>query len=1044
MSPKSTGVRKSGSRVLSRKDPLDTRVTVASLVAFLLLATAFCSAQATPGTCSGGASLSGWYGMLVSGGGEYLSGALYFDGNCNVSGNHVTGGSGGQYSSTSVSGTYVQNSDGTFTITLNYPGQSTPQTYMVGVSESGNKARGLESDGTVMATIDLQSQLTTLTSGYGAPSLSGTYAASCYGSGYSELDYVTFDGKGNISGVDANDIWGSLGNQPVAGTYSVNSDGTFSGSLAGSYSFNGVIDNGVSEIEYTYDQSGTGGVMACVGKQSSSAAANLRGNYGIVVGGTAQSGWGGEYLSGSVYFDGVGGLSGANVNGGLGQQYVNTSVAGSYAVNSNNTISITMNLAGQSTPQTFVVAVSESGDEAAGIETDGTAIATIDMQNQIWPSTTPPYSNASLNGTYAASCSGAEVDLNYVTFDGNGNITAGVDAYDDGWYGDNPYTGTYTVNSDGTFSGNFPGPIYDIFTMTGVIDNGTAEIEYTYDQSGVGGVVACVGESSYGPIGTNPAVATPTFSPAPGAYGLAQSVTLADTTPGAVIYYTTNGTAPTIQSAVYTGPIQISATTTIQAIAVASDSNNSAIAAGTYFYGPTQSLTFPPIPTQTYPTGPIVLSATASSGLPIKYTVLSGPATVNGNILTITGAGSGTVQASQAGNAQFFSAAPVSQTLTVNMASTALMLTSNSNPALLNQPVTIAATIMPQNGGQASGTITFEDSATILAVVAVTGNVATLTVGSFAVGVHSISAVYSGDANFLGSTATPLVQIVSKAPTTTTLASSNALVDSGRAITLTISVSSPMVTPTGRVQVLDGTTVLAQLTLKAGAARYSTRALPAGSTSITAVYLGDSNNSGSTSAPVNEFVLARSVITLTSSPNPSAFGQTVMFTATITSSIGAPPDGEIVTFNQGGTTLGTGTLSGGKATFSTSALGVGTKAVTAVYGGDANFAAGTSMAAHQVVSKAATTTTVTSSINPSSAGKNVEFTAVVTAPFGGIATGTVTFYDGTTTLGTVATSGAKASLTTSKLSHGTHHVTATYNSSADFAGSSGSLTQTVN
>jgi len=110
-------------------------------------------------------------------------------------------------------------------------------------------------------------------------------------------------------------------------------------------------------------------------------------------------------------------------------------------VNSNNTISITMNLAGQSTPQTFVVAVSESGDEAAGIETDGTAIATIDMQNQIWPSTTPPYSNASLNGTYAASCSGAEVDLNYVTFDGNGNITAGVDAYDDGWYGDNPYTG---------------------------------------------------------------------------------------------------------------------------------------------------------------------------------------------------------------------------------------------------------------------------------------------------------------------------------------------------------------------------------------------------------------------------------------------------------------------------------------------------------------------------------------------------------------------------------------------------------------------------
>jgi len=48
---------------------------------------------------------------------------------------------------------------------------------------------------------------------------------------------------------------GSLGNQPVAGTYSVNSDGTFSAASPAATVFNGVIDNGVSEIEYTYDQS---------------------------------------------------------------------------------------------------------------------------------------------------------------------------------------------------------------------------------------------------------------------------------------------------------------------------------------------------------------------------------------------------------------------------------------------------------------------------------------------------------------------------------------------------------------------------------------------------------------------------------------------------------------------------------------------------------------------------------------------------------------------------------------------------------------------
>jgi hypothetical protein len=64
-----------------------------------------------------------------------------------------------------------------------------------------------------------------------------------------------------------------------------------------------------------------------------------------------------------------------------------------------------------------------------------------------------------------------------------------VDAYDDGAYGDSPYTGSYTVNSDGTFTGSFAGS-YSVFTMTGVLENGTAEMEFTYDESGVGGVVS--------------------------------------------------------------------------------------------------------------------------------------------------------------------------------------------------------------------------------------------------------------------------------------------------------------------------------------------------------------------------------------------------------------------------------------------------------------------------------------------------------------------------------------------------------------------------
>ena len=542
------------------------------------------SGDVTPqATCVGGASLSGPYGMLVSGDGKYLAGALFFDGNCNLSGSNISGGSNGQYTTTSVTGTYTQNSDGTFTMTLNFAGQATAETYLIGVSESGLKARGLQSNAAVEATIDLQSQITSLASGYNTASLSGTYAASCLNSSTAHLNYVTFDGNGNLSGRDVFDLGSTQGDNPYSGTYSVNSDGTFSGALLGSYSgytFNGVIDNGLSEIEYIYNAAGTGPALSCFGKQTVSAAANLSGFYGFVVDGTLQSTGGGKYLSGSVFFDGAHGLTATNVNGVINGTYGNSTATGTYIVNGDNTISITLNVAGESTAETYVVGVSEAGNEAAGVETDGSAVATIDMQTQLQlPSST--YSAASLNGIYSVSCSGFGVDLNYVTFDGNGNLV-GIDGFYNGSYGDSPYTGTYTVNSDGTFSGGFASP-YNIFTMTGVIDNANAEIEYTYNEANFGGIVGCIGESTYGPVGPNPVAATPTSSPAPGAYGSSQPVTLFDTTPGSVIYYTTNGAAPTIFSTVYNGPIQVNATTTIQAIAVASGSNNSAIAAGTYF-----------------------------------------------------------------------------------------------------------------------------------------------------------------------------------------------------------------------------------------------------------------------------------------------------------------------------------------------------------------------------------------------------------------------------------------------------------------------------
>ncbi|MBV8974540.1 MAG: chitobiase/beta-hexosaminidase C-terminal domain-containing protein, partial [Sinobacteraceae bacterium] len=85
-------------------------------------------------------------------------------------------------------------------------------------------------------------------------------------------------------------------------------------------------------------------------------------------------------------------------------------------------------------------------------------------------------------------------------------------------------------------------------------------------------------------LSTVPVAATPTFSPAPGTYSSAQSVTLADTTSGAGIHYTTDGSTPTPSSPLFNPgtPIAVSATTTIKAMAVASGFANSAVATGTY------------------------------------------------------------------------------------------------------------------------------------------------------------------------------------------------------------------------------------------------------------------------------------------------------------------------------------------------------------------------------------------------------------------------------------------------------------------------------
>jgi hypothetical protein len=90
-------------------------------------------------------------------------------------------------------------------------------------------------------------------------------------------------------------------------------------------------------------------------------------------------------------------------------------------------------------------------------------------------------------------------------------------------------------------------------------------------------------------------------------------------------------------------------------------------------------------------------------------------------------------------------------------------------------------------------------------------------------------------------------------------------------------------------------------------------------------------------------------VVLRSSPNPSKVGQAVTFTATVSSVVGAPPNGEQVTFKSGITVLGTGSLNGGVATLTTTGLTQGTHAITATYAGDVNYISAKSAVVNQVV-----------------------------------------------------------------------------------------------
>ena len=292
---------------------------------------------------------------------------------------------------------------------------------------------------------------------------------------------------------------------------------------------------------------------------------------------------------------------------------------------------------------------------------------------------------------------------------------------------------------------------------------------------------------------------------------------------------------------------------------------------------------------------------------------------------------------------------------------------------------------------------------------------------------------------------------------TTTLQASPTFANTGQTVTLTATVSSQSSTniPTGTVTFLNGTTSLGTGTLDAsGIATFNTTALPVGAASIIASYGGDSGDTASTSEAVTVTIATGLAVTntvVTASAATINLGQSVTFTATVSPPAGSVAATGAVTFLDGTTNLGTLQLNAsGVATFSTTTLGTGMHSITASYSGDSKNAGSVSAAVSVNVTTApttaATTTVLMASAAQVTAGQSVTFTATVTPQSASsVPTGTVTFLDGSTSLGTgpLNASGV-ATFNSTTLAAGSHSITASYSGDTyNAASTSAAVTVTV-
>ncbi len=381
----------------------------------------------------------------------------------------------------------------------------------------------------------------------------------------------------------------------------------------------------------------------------------------------------------------------------------------------------------------------------------------------------------------------------------------------------------------------------------------------------------------------------------------------------------------------------------------------------------------------------------------------------------------------------------------VNLASSSTTLNTSASVVQFSTPITFTATVTGVPASTPTGNVAFKDGASVLNTVPVNSlGVATYVNTTLPAGTHNITGVYLGDSDYAGSTSISNVTItIKQTATTTRLVASTLNSIATRTITLTATVTALGATPSGTVSFMNGNVPIGTGTLNHGVASVVTSSLPVGTDSVFAIYNGDSNDTGSTSAPPLAITIVKAPTTtaVSSSQSPLPTLTPVVISATVANGGTQKPTG-LVTFVEDSVPIGVGTLDpNGVATISIPLLSAGTHTFVANYAGDGLDLPSVATPFAEVVQLRPTTDALTSSTTSLSGGQQLTLISVVrpTGTVGSVApTGTVTFMSGNITLATVPVDSSGVATVTVLLPGKSASLSSIYSGDANYATSSAS------